>query len=107
MREIDQLFQTFLSIKSAEGRADSTLKQYRDNYGYFSTFLADNTGRAIDKKLFREYVLYMREELHLAPSTINTRLKTLRVMFRCLYDEEIINAYPLKTFLTPVKRSTS
>ncbi|WP_257149481.1 tyrosine-type recombinase/integrase [Bacillus cereus] len=32
----------------------------------------------------------------LSPSTINTRLKTLRVMFRFLVDEELIERNPMK-----------
>lgn len=30
--DLDGLFQTFITIKTAEGKAKGTLQQYRDNY---------------------------------------------------------------------------
>lgn len=37
--DLDGLFQTFIMIKTAEGKAKETLQQYRDNYKSFNTFL--------------------------------------------------------------------
>ncbi|WP_157723804.1 hypothetical protein [Domibacillus aminovorans] len=36
---IDELFETFMTIKKAEGRAPNTLQQYRNNFGYFLDYL--------------------------------------------------------------------
>lgn len=114
--DLDVLFRTFLSIKIAEGRADSTIVQYKENYKYFTRFLEerniDKNFKELTRSLFREYITYMRTEIitfnnhkyktdkqrkqGLTPSTINTRLKTLRVMFKCLLEEEIISSNPME-----------
>ncbi|MED1202550.1 tyrosine-type recombinase/integrase [Heyndrickxia acidicola] len=111
---LDDLFRTFIEIKKAEGRAPRTLGQYEDNYGYFTTYL-DVKGikryvSEITKEVIRNYITYMRDELvkfeghrfktkesmtkGLAPSSINTRLKTLRVIFKCLLEEDLIDYDP-------------
>ncbi|WP_141130702.1 tyrosine-type recombinase/integrase [Virgibacillus dokdonensis] len=109
------LFRTFLSIKIAEGKAESTIKQYEDNYAYFERFLElremPKSFSELNRTLFRDYITYMQKEIitfdghhykskkqrkkGLASGTINTRLKTLRVMFRCLYEEEITSNNPM------------
>ncbi|MCA1011394.1 phage integrase SAM-like domain-containing protein [Halobacillus halophilus] len=106
---LDELFETFLSIKSAEGRAESTMKQYNENFSFFMRYLnekkIDPTFEDLNRNVFRDYIRYMREAIvtfdthkyksksqrrrGLSPNSINTRLKTLRVMFLCLYEEEI------------------
>lgn len=113
---LDALFDEFYSIKNAEGIAESTLQQYKDNYSYFVLYLdkkkIERNINALNRKVMRNYIIYMREEIvrfdghkfkkedsksvGLSISTINTRLKTLRVMFNCLLDEEIIDANPME-----------
>ncbi|MCY7944848.1 hypothetical protein P8891_08270 [Bacillus atrophaeus] len=66
--DLDGLFQTFITIKTAEGKAKGTLQQYHDNY-----------------KSFEE------KKRGLSDSTINTRLKTLRVMYNTLESEGLID----------------
>ncbi|HHK5547681.1 TPA: phage integrase SAM-like domain-containing protein [Bacillus thuringiensis] len=104
---INDLFGKFYHAKVAEGRAERTLHQYKENFRYFTYFL-DYTGlnRNIDTittAVIRNYVVFMKNEkiqfedhnykpndckkVGLSPSTINTRLKTLRVMFRFFVDE--------------------
>lgn len=112
---LDDLFLKFKAIKRAEGRADSTLNQYEDNYGFFVEYL-DRHGirrsiKDITKDTIREYIVYMRDEwvrfeghkykteaemtVGLSPGSINTRLKTLRVMFKCLAEEGLIDSNPM------------
>ncbi|EQB35274.1 hypothetical protein M948_19435 [Virgibacillus sp. CM-4] len=113
--DLDDLFKVFLSIKTAEGRAKSTIQQYKDNYKYFTAFLEkqniEKSLNELNRTIFRKYITYMREEVTkfedhkyktetqrtkgLSPLTINTRLKTLRVMFQCLFEEEIISFNPI------------
>ncbi|UQD51450.1 hypothetical protein C0971_05010 [Bacillus methanolicus] len=113
---LDDLFLKFKAIKRAEGRAESTLNQYDVNYGYFAEYL-DRKGikrsmTAITKETIRDYIVYMRDEWvkfedhkfkteeymtpGLSPVTINTRLKTLRVMFKCLFEEGLIDHNPME-----------
>lgn len=113
---LDALFEQFKEIKKAEGIANSTIDQYVDNYSYFVKYLnlvnLDRDFRNITEDELRDYIVYMREEIvrfdehkyktdsertvGLAPSTINTRMKTIRVMFNCLYDEGVIGRNPAK-----------
>ncbi|WP_242477622.1 hypothetical protein [Bacillus cereus] len=41
-------------------------------------------------------LMIVKQLVGLSPSTINTRLKTLRVMFRFLVDEKLIERNPMK-----------
>lgn len=112
---LDVLFVQFRAIKKSEGRAEGTIGQYEDNYGFFLEFL-DRKGIArsineINRDVIRNYIVYMQDEWvkfedhafkkeehmtkGLAPSTINTRLKTLRVLFKTLYDEGLIENNPM------------
>lgn len=113
---LDTLFQSFKGIKRAQGRAESTLNQYEDNYGYFVEYLdRHNIKRSvkdITKSTIRDYIVYMRDKwvkfedhkfkpeesmtVGLSPASINTRLKTLRVMFKCLYEEGLIDNNPME-----------
>lgn len=74
------------------------MQQYHDNFDGFIRFLeqqgVEPDFNVLDRHLIRDYVLYMRTKDY-APSTINTRLKTLRVMFRTLLDEELIDSNPM------------
>jgi integrase/recombinase XerD len=82
---------------------EGTLNQYEDNYGYFIEYLdrheIKRSVKDITKDTIREYIVYMREKwvkfedhkfkpqesmtVGLSPATVDTRLKTLRVMFKC------------------------
>ncbi|MFV8520887.1 tyrosine-type recombinase/integrase [Bacillus sp. SBS7] len=113
---IDDLFEKFYHAKLAEGRATRTLHQYKENFRYFTYFLDyKSLSRNIDTittDVIRNYVVFMQNEkiqfedhnykpndckkVGLSPSTLNTRLKTLRVMFRFFVDEDLIRSNPMK-----------
>ncbi|WP_257206333.1 tyrosine-type recombinase/integrase [Bacillus cereus] len=106
----------FYHAKVAEGRATRTLHQYKENFRYFTYFLNyKGLSRKIDTittDVIRNYIVFMKNEkiqfedhnyklddckiIGLSPSTINTRLKTLRVMFCFLVDKELIERNPMK-----------
>lgn len=112
---LNDLFDEFHAIKNAEGMAETTLNQYVENYSFFVSFLnkrgIERNINKIDRQIIRKYIVYMLDEhirfkdhrfkkeesqtVGLAASTINTRLKTLRVMFNCLLDEDIIESNPI------------
>ena len=97
---IDDLFERFYHAKVAEGRATRTLHEYKENFRYFTYFL-DYKGlsRKIDTittDVIHNYKPDDFKTVGLSPSTINTQLKTLRVMFRFLVDEELIEPNPMK-----------
>ncbi|WP_026574568.1 tyrosine-type recombinase/integrase [Bacillus sp. UNC438CL73TsuS30] len=115
LRNLDDLFEKFKRIKQAEGRAAGTMIQYSANYGYFIGYLDDygipRSMDAISREVIRDYIVYMKDQkikfedhrckteqdqtIGLAPSTINTRLKTLRVYFKTLMDEGLIDENPM------------
>ncbi|MGT8956984.1 tyrosine-type recombinase/integrase [Bacillus cereus] len=92
------------------------MHQYKENFRYFTYFLNyKGLSRKIDTittDVICNYIVFMKNEktqfedhnykpddcktVDLSPSTINTRLKTLRVMFRFLVDEELIERNPMK-----------
>jgi integrase/recombinase XerD len=113
---IDDLFEKFYHAKVAEGRAERTLHQYKENFRYFTYFLdykaLSRNMNTITIDLIRNYVVFMKNEkvqfedhaykpsdsksVGLSPSTINTRLKILRVMFRFLVEDGLIDENPMK-----------
>lgn len=113
---LDDLFQKFTAIKRSEGKASGTLRQYEDNYGFFVRYLdrqaIPHDIADITKERLRDYIIFMRDKwtrfeghkykssaemtVGLSPATINTRLKTLRVMFKCLAEEGLIDSNPME-----------
>lgn len=113
---LQEYFDMFVHIKQAEGRAPRTIQQYEENWRYFLEYLTEkNIPHELDeltKTVLRNYILYMKNEKiafqnnkykkkehqykGLSLSSINTRLKTLRVMFTCLFDEDILNKNIMK-----------
>lgn len=110
------LFERLVNAKVAEGRSPGTLKQYRTNFAFFTDWL-DQEGvekdvRLITPELIRSYTAYMlhgkiRYEGHqyktseektvgLSSVTVNTRLKTLRVLFGFLKEEGLIHTNPME-----------
>ena len=112
-RPLDELFGVFYHAKIAEGRAPRTLEMYRENFdqfcAYLDTFAVDKTVSNVTPELLRSYMAWLmgrrkwEDNPHksednktkgLSPVTVNTRMKSLRTMFRFLADEEIIPVDP-------------
>ena len=111
--DLNHLFNIFYEIKVSEGRAPNTLRQYVDNFNYFIKFLeianVEPKSSEISKELLRSYIKYMRKDIKrfdghkykneqqtkgLSITTCNTRMKTLRVLFKCLHEEGYISNDP-------------
>lgn len=115
IESLDELFAMFVEVKIAEGRASNTLKQYRENYSFFTKYLDEKNiprqVKEITTGLIRSYIIYMQSEIvrfdghkykseeektvGLSPSTINTRLKTLRALFKFLVAEGHVEVNPV------------
>ncbi|MFD0770270.1 phage integrase SAM-like domain-containing protein [Bacillus sp. CGMCC 1.60114] len=113
---IDDLFKKFYHAKIAEERTARTLHQYKENFRYFTYFLdykdLSRNINTISIDVIRNYVVFMKNEkvqfedhnykpddcktVGLSPSTINTRLKTLRMMFRFLVEGGLVEENPMK-----------
>lgn len=92
------LFRQLVSIKVAEGVSGGTVKQYEENFRFFSEYIERNGNDfsvvVVTSELICEWITYMQfdhiqyrkiatrrvKEVGLKPATINTRIKTIRGM---------------------------
>ncbi|UNK16342.1 hypothetical protein MNQ98_17655 [Paenibacillus sp. N3/727] len=63
---LDYLFDYYYQARKSEGRAENTLKTYKQNYAYFCEYL-DMRGiirdiRNVTAELGREYIIWLRDE---------------------------------------------
>lgn len=112
-RDIRNLFRQFVSIKVAQGVSEGTVNQYEENFAYFREYI-ERHGNNFDVDLItqdyiRAWITYMQydhvqyrkvatrkvKEVGLRPATVNTRIKTIRVMFNTLYNERLISSNPV------------
>lgn len=113
-KSLDELFEIFRAAKIAEGRSPRTLEMYEENYRYFCKYLAEKgierSFLAVTPELLRSYLAWLLHSvrkwdghphkaernmtLGLDPVTVNTKLKSLRTMFRFLEDEGYIDRDP-------------
>ncbi|MFE4202077.1 tyrosine-type recombinase/integrase [Aneurinibacillus aneurinilyticus] len=112
--ELQPLFDVFYTAKMAEGIKSGTLRNYRTNWQFFLEYL-DIKGLAHDVRhvtteLIRQYIVWMLTEkrrfdghkykpedaktVGLSPVTVNTRINTMRTMFKFLYEEGKIEFDP-------------
>ncbi|MEZ2660608.1 tyrosine-type recombinase/integrase [Aneurinibacillus aneurinilyticus] len=111
---LERMFDIVYTAKMAEGIKAGTLRNYRTNWKFFLEYL-DMRGIAHDIQnvttdLVREYIVWMLNEkvrfdghkykpeeaktVGLSPVTVNTRIGTMKAMFKFLYDEEKIEYNP-------------
>jgi len=104
-----ELHDEFISLKTLEGVAPRTMKDYSNNHRYFMNFLEGMTrsseNRMVDIHLLRSYLNYMVHDMQYKPSTVNVRLRNLKTYLRWLYREKYINddlSIRLKLMKVPV-----
>ncbi|NJJ38408.1 tyrosine-type recombinase/integrase [Paenibacillus apii] len=111
---LDELFEIFIYAKLSEGKAERTIESYTEYYRYFCRYL-DACGIAkmfssVTPSLLRNYMGWMlygqlkwNEHPHkseknmtkgLSPVTVNTKMKTLKAMFRFLHEDGVIPHNP-------------
>lgn len=111
---LEDAFNTFYHAKIAEGRSARTLQMYRENIGYLRDFMdAEDIALMlanVTPELLRSYMGWLLNDkrkwdghphkieanmtVGLSPVSVNTRMKTLRTMFKFLADEGKIGADP-------------
>jgi integrase/recombinase XerD len=112
--DLEEAFAKFIIAREAEGRSSRTIERDRTNFKTFLEYLnkknIQRDIRLVTKEVIRDYVVWMLHEkvrfeghkyksddektVGLSPTTVNTRLKTLKVFFRFLKDEELIEQNP-------------
>ncbi|KIV55277.1 integrase [Aneurinibacillus migulanus] len=117
---LETMFDIVYTAKMAEGIKAGTLRNYRTNWKFFLEYL-DMRGithdiRNVTTDLVREYIVWMLNDkvrfdghkykpdeaktVGLTPVTVNTRIGTLKTMFKFLYDEEKIDINPFAPIKT-------
>lgn len=102
--DLDDIFERFIRDRKAEGVGEQAVEDYEYSFRYLKKYL-DRVGlehdiRNVDEDLIRDYIVYMRDEairfenhpfktdkdrvIGLKPSTINTRIKSLKTLFNRL-----------------------
>ena len=112
-RDIRNLFRQFVSVKVSEGVSEGTVHQYEENFGFFREYIEKHGNNFdvefITQDYLRNWITYMQfkhvqfrkvdtrkeKEIGLKPATINTRIKTLRVMFNTLQREKFLENNPM------------
>jgi integrase/recombinase XerD len=88
---LGRAYKVFISEKSSEGVADSTLTLYEEHFRYLSEYLEPEMPIVnLTPQLLRGYKSWMMDERKLAPTTVNIRLRTLRTFLKWLYAREYI-----------------
>ncbi|WP_319205430.1 tyrosine-type recombinase/integrase [uncultured Ilyobacter sp.] len=85
-------FHSFMSVKELQGLANSTLEDYRHFMRYFENYVkelhsTDQILRVVDIDLFRSYLYYMVNERKLKNTTVNLRLRSMKVYLNWLHEE--------------------
>lgn len=113
-RQLDDLFDIFITSKISEGRSPRTIESYTEYYRYFCNYLThaglEHTLTAVTPNVLRAYMTWMlhskrkwenhphkskeNQTLGLSAVTVNTKMKALKAMFRFLHEEGIILVNP-------------
>ena len=86
---------SFLAAKRIDGLSSKTLLSYRDVLRTFSTKV-NKPVEIISADDIRRYIAYLADERHLANTSIQTHISTLRSFFSWLTDEDIIDKTPMR-----------
>ncbi len=107
--DLDTVFNNFIRDRKAEGVGDRAVEDYEYSFRYLKEYLERNSIeldiRNVTEDLIRNYIVYMRDEavqfedhpfkterdrvIGLSPSTINTRIKSLKTLFNRLESDRI------------------
>lgn len=102
--DLDSIFKNFIRDRKAEGVGESAVLDYDYSFRYLKDYLnrinVEHDIRNVTEDIIRDYIVYMRDEAirfenhpfktdkdriaGLSPSTINTRIKSLKTLFNRL-----------------------
>ncbi|MFD1445776.1 tyrosine-type recombinase/integrase [Oceanobacillus profundus] len=113
---MEQAIDLVIAGKSAEGLRERTLRDYRNDWKYFVTWLEKNyeieTVDELSPQIFRDYISYLKYDalkydghkfikteqgIGLSDTTINIRLRVYRAMFNYLEREDLIEVNPISS----------
>lgn len=97
-RSFAELTAIFLTAKKVEGKAPRSLKDFTYNFSLFTRWLEQEGLQDLKPieysvDLFRSYVAYMTDKY--SPTTVNTRLTSIKSLFKFLEEEGLLPHNPL------------
>lgn len=79
--KVNEVIDDFISSKIIENLSERTIKHYKENINYFTRFKQVEYIDDYSKADIANYILYMKS-LGITDNTINTRLRTIKVLFK-------------------------
>lgn len=86
---------SFLAAKRIDGLSPKTLLSYKDVLRLFAERV-NKPVEIISTDDLRRYIAYLSDERHLANTSVQTHISTLRSFFSWLTDEDIIDRSPMR-----------
>lgn len=97
---LDEAFEEFIREKEYQGRAASTIRNYKQTYGFFKEFHGldeDTLAKEIEKEMVYEWIAEKASD-DISPSSINHYIRDIRTfLYWCMEEpREYIDSFKLK-----------
>lgn len=93
-RDLQKRIWQYLSARRIDGLSSRTLKSYKSNLEMFAEKVTKPTAKITTDDI-RAYITYLGQERHLADTTLQTHINSLRAFFGWLRVEEKIRKNPM------------
>ena len=93
-------FDKFIVNCKVKNLSDMTIQYYKDGFGFFKSYLLTISKenfqvKDMTKSMINNYILYMRKQ-ELKDTTINTRIRSIRVILYFLMEEGDLPHFKIK-----------
>ena len=93
-RDLQKRIWQYLTARRIDGLSPRTLKGYKSNLEMFAEKVTKSTAKITTDDI-RAYINYLGQEHHLADTTLQTHINSLRAFFGWLLEEEKIRKNPM------------
>ena len=93
--DLNRRIKYYLGAKRIDGLSERTLKNYRYNLEMFAERMNKSAAKITTDDI-RGYIGYLAENRHLAETSLQTHINTLRAFFGWLHIEEKIKKNPMQ-----------
>ncbi len=92
--DLNRRIKYYLGAKRIDGLSERTLKNYKNNLEMFAERMNKSAAKITTDDI-RGYIGYLAESRHLAETSLQTHINTLRAFFGWLHNEEKIKKNPM------------
>ena len=92
--DLNRRIKYYLGAKRIDGLSERTLKNYKYNLEMFAERMTKSAAKITTDDI-RGYIGYLAESRHLAETSLQTHINTLRAFFGWLHNEEKIKKNPM------------